>query len=490
MTDRDSRSVFFSVSAVFVALLILLAAASAGVAGQSTPAVTFGSDEITLTEETEVPLVIENVPSDENVGSFELTVEHDSDVVNLSVAGTNRFDISTETSSSGGTTSTDIVGYTDQTDGTGGDVVLATITLSPAATNTNASVAVSNVVSVTDTNGNELSYSIGSDLSVSTGDSATGGGGGGAGGGGGGPGPSSNVSAQVDILAVGDGATASVEAVPINADFRVDVDGIISGQDIALEWIDISHRTSPDDYRIEMTNIGTSPTGDAPSLSAADPVGYLDISMVGAEPTSAKLGFTIPESAIPAGASADNLVVYHYDGGWQALDTEVTASTDEYYLFAASVDSLSPFAIGISSSDLSVTDASLGTESIQTGETATVSATVANDGQAEGTLTAVLQTESETIAEQDVSVAPGESEEITFEVEFSETGEYSLSVNDQTAGALSVTDSGGSDDGGSDGTDSGSDGGSDTGPDAEIPGFGVLAAITALLIGSLLLRRQ
>lgn len=487
MLDDSFRSVLSLLGAFLVVSSVLTAAASGGVAAQSTAQVTFGSQDVTITNTTEIPLVIEDVPDDENIGSFELTLEHDPSVLNLSVTGTDRFDISVDTSSSGGTNSTRIVGYTDQTGGAGGDVVLASITLSPAATDASTSVSVSTVDSITDTDGNALSYSVGSNLSVSVGGSGTSGGGGG--GGGAGPAPPQNVSAQVDVLSVDDGATASVEGVPVNADFRVDIDGIISGQDIALEWIDIQHQSSPDDYRIEMTNIGTSPTGDAPTLSAAEPLGYLDVSMIGAEPTSARLGFSIPERAIPADTSVENLVIYHYDGGWQALDTEVTTSDDDYFVFAATVDSLSPFAIGAASADLSVTDASLSTESVATGDTATVSATVTNDGTVEGTLTAALQTEETTLSEQDVTVAPGETVEVTFETSFSETGEYTLRVNDQAAGTLTVADSGDTGDEGSGDTGGeSSDGG--TGPDAEVPGFGVLTALVALLVGSLLLRRQ
>lgn len=494
MPTGDSPSIRSVVGIFLIVASLLVAAASTGAVAQSAPEITFGNQDITVTNETEVPIVIENVPAEENIGSYELTLEHGSSAVDLSVAGTSRFDVSTDQSDSGGVTSTSIVGYTDQTDGNSGTVALATLTLSPTAANTSTTVSVSGVDSVTDTDGNSVSYSIGSDLSVTVGENTTsdedgnntGTGGGGGGVGGVGPGQNQNVSAQVDVVPVDTGATASLSTVPAGADVRVDIDGIISGEDMALEWIDIRHRTAPNDYRIEMTNIGTTPPGNTPALAAATPLGYLDISAINADPDSGRVGVGISESALPAGVSVDDVVIYHYQDSWQALDTEIETTADDYYVLGAETSGFSPFAIGVASADLSVTDASLATTEVETGETVTVSATVTNDGAAEGSLTATLQTDESTLTEQDVSVAAGESADITFETQFDEAGEYSLSVNDRGAGTLVVSDSAPTDNGSADG----SDGDGSSGPDAEVPGFGVLTAVLAALVASLLIRRQ
>lgn len=496
MPTGDSQSIRSIVGVFLIVASLLVAAASTGAVAQSAPEITFGSQDITISDETEIPIVIENVPADENIGSYELTLEHDSSAVDLSVAGTSRFDVSTDRSDSGGVTSTSIVGYTDQTAGSGGDVVLATLTISPTTANTSTTVGVSAVDSVTDTDGNSVSYTIGSDLSVSVGENATSDEdgnntdtGGGGGGGGVGPGQNQNASAQVDVIPVDNGATASLSDVPAGADVRVNIDGMVSGEDIALEWIDVRHRTAPNDYRIEMTNIGTTPPGNAPTLAAATPLGYLDISAINGEPDSGRIGVGLSESALPAGVSIDDVVIYHYQDSWEALDTEIETTSDDYYVLGAETSGFSPFAIGVASPDLSVTDASLGTTEIETGETVTVSATVTNDGAAEGSLTAVLQTDENTLTEQDVSVAAGESADITFETQFDEAGEYSLSVNDRDAGTLVVSDSAPTDNGSADGS-GGSDGDGSSGPDAEVPGFSVLTAVLAALVASLLIRRQ
>lgn len=495
MSSHDSSTVFALLS-VFLVITASAAIAPGSVAAQSTPEVTFGNQDITISEPTEVPLVIEDIPSDENVGSYELTIQHDSALINVSVAGTSRFDISTDVTRSDGSTSTSIVGYTDQTTGSSGDVVLASLTVTPTASNVTTSIAVSQVDSLTDTDGNALAHTIGEELSISTGQqdtgddtNSTGGGGGGGGGvGPGGPGPSENVS--IDVISVDSGATATVENVPANSETRINIDGIVSGEDIALEWIDVRHRVEPNDYRIEMTNIAPNPPDSAPSLTSAEPLGYLSVAAIGADVDSTRLAFSIPKTAVAPGTSVDSLVVYRYQNGWEALDTEPVTTTADFFVVSARSPGFSAFAIAVASPEISVTDATVETTEIEAGNAATVSATVSNDGAVSGSTTVTVEADGETLAEQEVSVAASDSTEVTLETVFDQGGEYSISVNGQAAGTLTVSDADTPANGSSDGGDGGSGGESGTEPDAEVPGFTALTAVLALLLGSLLLRRQ
>ncbi len=66
---------------------------------------------------------------------------------------------------------------------------------------------------------------------------------------------------------------------------------------------------------------------------------------------------------------------------------------------------------------------------VTTGEDVTVVATVSNVGGQEGTFTAELERDGETIATRAVTVAAGERTTVRFPVSFGERGAYALSVN-------------------------------------------------------------
>ena len=87
-----------------------------------------------------------------------------------------------------------------------------------------------------------------------------------------------------------------------------------------------------------------------------------------------------------------------------------------------------------------VVDASLNVTDVTVNETVAVTATVENVGDAAGEHTAELIVDGTLTDTQTVTVDPGETETVTFEHQFYDIGEYELTVDDVTAGTVTVSD--------------------------------------------------
>ena len=85
-----------------------------------------------------------------------------------------------------------------------------------------------------------------------------------------------------------------------------------------------------------------------------------------------------------------------------------------------------------------VSDADLSNETVDPGESAEASATVENEGDADGTETVELRVDGEVDATQSVSLDAGESETVTFDRTFQDAGEYEIAIANETAGTLTV----------------------------------------------------
>jgi len=100
-----------------------------------------------------------------------------------------------------------------------------------------------------------------------------------------------------------------------------------------------------------------------------------------------------------------------------------------------------------------------------------VSATVENDGNVEDTFTVPISIDGAVVDEREVTLAPGSETEITTTVTPNATGTHTIEIGDETA-EVTVAE-------GSDGTSGGTDA---DGNDDRLPGFGIVAALGALLV--------
>ncbi|WP_207591853.1 CARDB domain-containing protein [Halomontanus rarus] len=90
--------------------------------------------------------------------------------------------------------------------------------------------------------------------------------------------------------------------------------------------------------------------------------------------------------------------------------------------------------------DFVVSNATLEADTITAGESAVVSATVENRGNATGTTTAELAVGEYVVDTRRVELAPNESATVTFEWRFDEPGAYAVAVSGADAGAVTVTE--------------------------------------------------
>ncbi|WP_135827178.1 PKD domain-containing protein [Halorussus ruber] len=124
--------------------------------------------------------------------------------------------------------------------------------------------------------------------------------------------------------------------------------------------------------------------------------------------------------------------------------------------------------------ETAVSDVSLNESTIAAGETVEITAAVENTGGSAGEQNVTLTMFGKELATETVEVPAGETKEVTFVRKVDAAGNYTVEVSGQTAD-LGVTES---DDGGF----------GDRAPD--VPGFGVGAALVALLAAALLARMR
>ncbi|AGN02237.1 hypothetical protein L593_11460 [Salinarchaeum sp. Harcht-Bsk1] len=88
--------------------------------------------------------------------------------------------------------------------------------------------------------------------------------------------------------------------------------------------------------------------------------------------------------------------------------------------------------------DIDVTDASVAQGEVQVNETVPVSATVANDGGANGSVDLVLRANGTAIDSRAVRLGPGERDTVEFDPAFEAAGSYDLTVDGVDAGTVLV----------------------------------------------------
>jgi len=155
--------------------------------------------------------------------------------------------------------------------------------------------------------------------------------------------------------------------------------------------------------------------------------------------------YTYDPANIAEGVAEGDLVLAYYDeaaGEWVELPSTVDPVT---HTITASVSHFTTFAIIAppapppppAPAEFKVSDLSVKPAEVEPGETVTITVSVANTGGTEGSYAVILKINDVKEAEKSVTVAPGESQDVSFNVTREEAASYTVSV-DGLSGSFTV----------------------------------------------------
>jgi hypothetical protein len=231
------------------------------------------------------------------------------------------------------------------------------------------------------------------------------------------------------------------EAVAIG---RVNGSGTpLAGHDgVTLEGIAVTLATNRS-FDLGLSMAGAGSVADAASQTGLGPLaGFTVVNTVPDDDVAnATVRFSVAQSRLEdlhASASAVTLYRQH-DGGWQPLDTTAVNATNGTQLFRATSPGFSRFAVlAEGAATASVTAASVTPPEVRPDEEFTVRGTVANPRSESTTFTAGLAVDDSVVTTETVSVEAGTESQVTFNWSLSSAGSYNLTVNDTSAGQVTV----------------------------------------------------
>ncbi|MEF8780374.1 MAG: DUF1102 domain-containing protein [Haloferacaceae archaeon] len=195
-----------------------------------------------------------------------------------------------------------------------------------------------------------------------------------------------------------------------------------------------------------------------PAETGAAPLGYFtaeidptaaDVTRTGYEITVSNDRLAAPGLETPGNVSAAERLgeidpaavrLYGYDpesGTWTPLETTVEP-TDEGVRLRGESTEFPMYAVGVDVPAVGISDAGVEPTTVEVGENATVTATVGNDGRADGEARVVLRANGDVITTETVAVPAGGESVVTFEPSFEAPGTYEIDVNGEPAGELAV----------------------------------------------------
>jgi PGF-pre-PGF domain-containing protein len=124
--------------------------------------------------------------------------------------------------------------------------------------------------------------------------------------------------------------------------------------------------------------------------------------------------------------------------GWTILKSDRLVGTAERARFTVDSPGLSTFAVGVRTSQFVTADARVSPRTIQVGETATVTADVANRGAIAGQTTVTLTRNGSAVRNRTVALAAGENTTVRFDVAPSTSKTHAFAVDGTAARTLTV----------------------------------------------------
>jgi M6 family metalloprotease-like protein/PGF-pre-PGF domain-containing protein/PGF-CTERM protein len=307
-------------------------------------------------------------------------------------------------------------------------------------------------------------------------------------GGGGGGGDIEPPSVRVDVTDQTDTyAQAKVTSARLLSPAEISFDGGLTAGDATVRGLTVTPASTDAQARFF---IQAQTSDSAPGVSAFEgtgqTLGYMTVTptyISDEELDTVAVQFAVDEELA---GSPENVALYRFDGGsWSKVSTEARGQQGGAYQFEASAEATGTFAVGLDAPAFEVQEASLDATEVAPGDEVQVSGTVENVGSGESSHEVELVVDGETVATEQVTLAAGEETTVEFTRTF-DAGEYAVAVGSADAGTLVVSAETTEAAMGSGENQQTRDGDSNSGG---IPGFGVPAALVALLGAALFARR-
>ncbi|MGM0370914.1 MAG: VWA domain-containing protein [Halobacteriota archaeon] len=221
----------------------------------------------------------------------------------------------------------------------------------------------------------------------------------------------------------------------------------------------------------------TPPNGTEPVSEHVAQVRYLTV--------NSTLGAGLDGVEFEYVASANETTLYGYDAAnatWTPLNQTAVNATES--VWHTNRSNASVYAVGVRQPSISVTDATLEANAIETGESTTALVTLSNEGVAAGTFNTTLRVNDRALSVERTTVPAGENRTVTFQVAPEQPGEYAVDVVDGPSMTLQVD---------APQTETPTATPTTTVPDASltsVPGFGVGVALLAFIGAALLAGRR
>lgn len=248
-------------------------------------------------------------------------------------------------------------------------------------------------------------------------------------------------------------ANKPIPSVPAGQSTSVEIDD----DDISVvSKVDITAGENLSGAKLNVTEHENPPPGS--SAPSGEVMQYLDLSVYGSENVrNTKIHFKVSKSWVASeNIDVDNLNLKHYNENlsmWLTLTTTLENEDADYYYFSAETDSFSWFVVigqltqeeeqqqgsGSQSEPIATQEAKFEfsvfevPDNIKVGETATITFTITNSGNASGTYTAYLTLDGVILESREITLAAGASQEVSFEVVPTSTGTFVIQLAGSTA---------------------------------------------------------
>lgn len=246
----------------------------------------------------------------------------------------------------------------------------------------------------------------------------------------------SNRSQAVAVNATVENATAN-EPASVNVSTPENRDDSVSFSSVNVT------PTRNESFTLNVTTNEDPISKKTPSVdlsNGTEPMAYMSVdhSIDDRNISNVTFTFRVRQDRVNA-SERENVALYRFKNGtWNDLPTELVRTTENHYVYRVRSPGLSEFAAGKQQPQFDITNASVAVTTMSAGDAMEVRVRIENEGEADGTFTAELLLDGESVADRQLTIASGGMRQTTFVRRVAEPGRYDVFVNDYRIDEVSV----------------------------------------------------